>query len=157
MRGVCSAAYVYNRDLTTAVVNSLFGDGAGAVVIRADEDDSWEAGPVMVDFESHIVTDALDAMKYTLDGDKLSFYLDRDIPYVIGSHVEKPVQRLLGRHGLRVRDIDHWLIHSGGRKDDDAIEYNLGLSDYDVRHTLGILRTTEICFVDSVFVQGTRP
>jgi polyketide synthase Type III len=137
---VCSAAYVYTNKLSTAVVNSLFGDGAGAAVIRVQEDDTWEMGPMLVDFEPHIVTEALDAMKYELEGTKLSFYLDRDIPYVIGREVEKPVHRLLGRHGLRVRDIDHWVIHSGGKKVIDAIEYNLGLSDYDVRHTLNILK-----------------
>ena len=46
------------------------------------------------------------------------------------------MNRLLGRHGLRRRDVDHWIVHSGGKKVIDAIEYNLGLSDYDLRHTL---------------------
>jgi alkylresorcinol/alkylpyrone synthase/polyketide synthase Type III len=137
---ICSAAYVYNQKLSTVVVNSLFGDGAGAAILRCDDAHTWEAGPIIADFEPHIVTDALDAMKYELDGTKLSFYLDRDIPYVIGRNVEKPIQRLLGRHGLRVRDVDHWLIHSGGKKVIDAIEYNLGLTDYDVRHTLSVLK-----------------
>jgi alkylresorcinol/alkylpyrone synthase/polyketide synthase Type III len=122
------------------VVNSLFGDGAGAAILRCDESDTWETGPIVADFEPHIVTEAIDAMKYELDGTKLSFYLDRDIPYVIGRNVEKPIQRLLGRHGLRIRDVDHWLIHSGGKKVIDAIEYNLGLTDYDVRHTLSVLK-----------------
>ena len=147
---VCSAAYVHNRKLPTHVVNSLFGDGAAAAVVRFAADRhpkssetsvvSDATGPLLVDFEPYILTDAIDAMKYGLEGTKLSFYLDRDIPYVIGQHVENPVQRLLGRHGLRTRDIDHWLIHSGGKKVVDAIEYNLGLTDHDVRHTLNILR-----------------
>ena len=79
-------------------------------------------------------------MKYNLEDTKLSFYLDRDIPYVIGKNVEKPINRLLGRHGLKRRDIDHWIVHAGGKKVIDAIEYNLGLSDRDMRHTLSVLR-----------------
>ncbi len=137
---VCSAAYVYSHKLSTAVVNSLFGDGAGAVVVRTDPDDTWEEGPVLIDFEPQIVTEAIDALKYEMEGTKLSFYLDRKIPYVIGQNVEKPIGRLLGRHGLRVKDIDHWVIHSGGRKVIDAIQYNLGLTEHDVRHTLNILQ-----------------
>ncbi len=137
---ICSAAYVYNPKMYTAVVNSLFGDGAGAAVIRSDEDDTWEQGPVMMDFEPQIVTEAIDALKYQMEGTKLSFYLDRDIPYLIGQNVEKPIKRLLGRHGLNVRDIDHWVIHSGGKKVIDAIQYNLGLTPHDVRHTLQILK-----------------
>ncbi len=46
---ICSAAYVYNRKMSTAVVNSLFGDGAGAVVVRQDDADSWCRGPIVAD------------------------------------------------------------------------------------------------------------
>jgi predicted naringenin-chalcone synthase len=137
---VCSAAYVSNDTLVTAVVNSLFGDGAAALLVRKDEADTWEDGPIVVDFEPHIIPEAIDAMRFVLEDSKLSFLLDRDIPYVIGLNVEKPVSRLLGRHGLKQRKVDHWLVHSGGKKVIDAIEYNLGLTDYDMRHTLSVLR-----------------
>lgn len=136
---ICSAAYVYNKTLVTAVVNSLFGDGVAAAVIRNDSRDTWKRGPVILDFESHIITDAIDAMRFDLEGTKPSFYLDRDIPYVLGNNVEKPINRLLGRHGLKRRHIKHWVVHSGGKKVIDAIKYNLGLTDHDVRHTLSIL------------------
>jgi predicted naringenin-chalcone synthase len=137
---ICSAAYVRNKSISTAVVNSLFGDGCAAVAITHDSGDGPDDGPLLFDFEPHIITDHIGAMRYDLDGGKLSFYLDRDIPYVIGRNVEKPVHRLLGRHGLKPRDIDHWLVHSGGKKVIDAIEYNLGLTDHDVRHTLHVLQ-----------------
>ena len=136
---ICSAAYVYNRSKVTAVVNSLFGDGAGAVVIRQDDFDSWRQGPIVADFEPHIIPQALSAMRYDLEGAKLSFFLERDVPYDIGLNVERPVDRLLGRHGLKRKDIDHWIVHSGGRKVIDAVQYNMGLTDYDMRHTLSIL------------------
>lgn len=138
---ICSAAYVHNRRMSTAVVNSLFGDGAAVAIFRQDDNsDDREQGPAVVDLESSIFPDHIDAMKYELDGTKLSFYLDRDIPYVIGQNVQRPVGRLLARNGLRIRDIDHWIVHSGGKRVIDAIEYNLGLTDYDVRHTLEILK-----------------
>jgi polyketide synthase Type III len=136
---ICSAAYVYNKDIKTAVVNSLFGDGVAGVLVRWDESDSWKQGPMVHDFESHIIPEAINAMRYDLEGTKLSFYLERDIPYLIGANVNKPLNRLLGRHGLKRKDIDHWIVHSGGKKVIDAIEYNIGLSDHDVRHTLSIL------------------
>lgn len=137
---ICSAAYVYNGSMVTAVVNSLFGDGAAAVVVQQDDADTWQQGPVVADFEPHIIPEALMAMRYTLENTKLSFFLARDIPYEIGANVEKPVNRLLGRHGLKRRDIDHWLVHSGGAKVIDAVQYNVGLTDHDMRHTLGVLR-----------------
>lgn len=148
---ICSAAYVNSRTMSTAVVNSLFGDGAAAVVVRSDEGDDWTDGPMVIDLEPFILTDAIDAMKYELEDTKLSFYLDRDIPHVIGRHVRIPVERLLARHGLEVPDIDHWMIHSGGKKVIDAIQQNLGLADRDTRHTRSILRDCGNVSSGSVF------
>jgi polyketide synthase Type III len=96
----------------------------------------------VLSFASHIITEALDAMRYDWDGDqaKFSFFLDPDIPYVVGAHAEQVVGRLLAGTGLRRRDISHWLVHSGGKKVIDAVRVNLGLTRNDVRHTTGVLR-----------------
>jgi 3,5-dihydroxyphenylacetyl-CoA synthase len=137
---ICSAAYVINQDLSTAVVNSLFGDGASALVVRADAKDNWQAGPAVLDFEPLIITDSIEAMRYNLDGARLSFFLDRDIPYVIGRNAQIPINRLLERHGLKKEHIKHWVLHSGGKKVIDSIVENLNLPQEAVRHTRNILK-----------------
>ena len=138
---VNSALYVYDDEITTGVVNSLFGDGCAAVLLRAEET-TEDLQPQILDFYSHIIPDAWGAMRYnwTQKHGKFSFYLDRDVPYVLGIHAETPVDGLLGRNGLKRRDIDHWIIHSGGKKVIDAIKYNIGITEYDVRHTVNVLR-----------------
>ncbi len=142
----CSAAYAFDSTMRTAVVNSLFGDGAAAIALVAgDEDGEFlpaTEGPRILSFASHIITDALGAMRYDWDSSqgKFSFYLDPDIPYVVGAHAELVVGRLLAGTGLRRSDISHWLVHSGGKKVIDAIRINLGLTRHDVRHTIGVLR-----------------
>ncbi len=138
---VNSALYVYDDAITTGVVNSLFGDGCAAVLLRGEAPDT-QLVPEIVDFYSHIIPDAWGAMRYdwqTQHG-KFAFYLDRDVPYVLGIHTETPIDGLLGRNGLKRREIDHWLIHSGGKKVIDAIKYNIGITAHDVRHTVDILR-----------------
>jgi predicted naringenin-chalcone synthase len=146
----CSAAYVIDSTLRTAVVNSLFGDGAAAVALVADPSGSSAPcgtptrfdGPQILGFTSHLITDAIDAMRYEWDDaqNKFSFYLDPHVPYVVGAHAEQVVDRLLSRAGLRRSDISHWLVHSGGKKVIDAVRINLGLTRHDVRHTTGVLR-----------------
>jgi predicted naringenin-chalcone synthase len=142
----CSAAYVFDSTMRTAVVNSLFGDGAAAIVLTGnDAGDSLlpaSRGPRILSFASHIITDALAAMRYDWDGSqgKFSFYLDPDIPYVVGAHAELVLDRLLAGTGLRRSDISHWLVHSGGKKVIDAVRVNLGLTRHDVRHTIGVMR-----------------
>ncbi|MFC4046575.1 3,5-dihydroxyphenylacetyl-CoA synthase DpgA [Dactylosporangium siamense] len=152
----CSAAYVMDSTMRTAVVNSLFGDGGAALVLVAPdpaaatastastavEDRGAPRRPRILGFASRIITDAFDAMRYDWDDaqHRFSFFLDPDIPYVVGANASIVVDRLLGRAGLRRRDIGHWLVHSGGKKVIDAVRVNLGLTRHDVRHTTGVLR-----------------
>lgn len=145
----CSAAYVFDSTMRTAVVNSLFGDGAAAIALIGGKPVPGPApvpasarGPRILSFASHIITDALGAMRYDWDREqeKFSFFLDPDIPYVVGAHSDLVVGRLLSDAGLRRSDIRHWLVHSGGKKVIDAVRINLGLTRHDVRHTTGVLR-----------------
>jgi len=140
---VCSAAYVFDGTMRTAVVNSLFGDGAAAVAVHAGQVPQADTlHPTVLLTSSLIILDALEAMRYDWDDNQglFSFYLDPDIPYIIGAHVETALKQLLARTSLTFLDIDHWLVHSGGKKVIDALRVNLGLSRFDVRHTLGVLR-----------------
>lgn len=145
---MCSAAYVIDGSIKTAVVNSLFGDGASAVALSTDRKADFvnksdmELLPAIIDFSSCIITDALDAMKYDWDDGqgKFSFFLDRDVPYVIGANVEKAVTRLLKKNNVRKSQISHWIVHSGGKKVIDSIKVNLGLTANDLRHTTSVLR-----------------
>ncbi|MFJ5310275.1 3,5-dihydroxyphenylacetyl-CoA synthase DpgA [Streptomyces sp. NPDC088350] len=140
----CSAAYAFDESMRTAVVNSLFGDGAAAVALVAPPEEvrPAPAGPRILHFASLLIPDAIDAMRYDWDEvlGRFSFFLDPEIPYVVGAHAERVVDRLLDGAGLRRGDVAHWLVHSGGKKVIDAVRLNLGLSRHDVRHTTGVLR-----------------
>jgi predicted naringenin-chalcone synthase len=142
----CSAAYAFDSTMRTAVVNSLFGDGAAAIALTGDDLAGQlllaPRGPRVLSFASHIITDAIGAMRYDWDRaqGKFSFFLDPDIPYVVGAHAELVVDRLLAGCSLRRSDISHWIVHSGGKKVIDAIRVNLGLTRHDVRHTIDVLR-----------------
>lgn len=140
---ICSAAYVNNGSLRTNVVNSLFGDGAAAVVIRADQQEpNGKLLPKILGFSSCIITDAIDAMRYDWDEDanKFSFFLHHSNPYLVGKAIEKPVQSLLKRFNLRIDQINHWIIHGGGKNVISAVKFNLGITAHDMRHTSSVLR-----------------
>ncbi|MFF7976485.1 3,5-dihydroxyphenylacetyl-CoA synthase DpgA [Streptomyces sp. NPDC007905] len=149
----CSAAYVFDGTMRTAVVNSLFGDGSAAVAVRSPGNpqatDRGEVelvgdtpAPALLRFSSFIIPEAIDAMRYDWDDThgKYSFYLDPEVPYVVGAHAELALDRLLEGTGLRRSDISHWVVHSGGKKVIDSVRVNLGLTRHDVRHTIGVLR-----------------
>ena len=103
-----SAIYVVDETPRTGIVNSLFGDGAAAVVLTGYSGTGASPAPSpqtprVIDFESFCIPDQWAAMRFDWDADvgKWSFFLDRDIPYVIGFNVREPVQTLLKRNGLK--------------------------------------------------------
>lgn len=149
---ICSAAYVFDGTMQTAVVNSLFADGAGAVAVMsapangalpvAPADDSGALPPpTVLAFNSCVVSEAIDAMKFAWDEHhgKFNFFLAQDVPYVVGANAEGIIDQLLRGAGLRRSDIAHWIVHSGGKKVIDSVKVNLGLSAHDVRHTISVL------------------
>jgi polyketide synthase Type III len=138
---VCSAAYVFDGTMRSSVVNSLFGDGAAAVAVRVGEP-AESRSATLLRFTSHIIPEAVGAMRYDWDDSqgKFSFYLDPKVPYVVGANAEIAVDRLLEGTGVRRDDISHWVVHAGGKKVIDSVRVNLGLSRHDVRHTNGVLR-----------------
>ena len=137
---VCSAMYVMDDTINTAVVNSLFGDGAAAAVISSRDFPAVTTGPKILGFTSHIVPEAIGAMGLDFINNKHAFYLDRQTPYLVGANIKIPVDNLLASCNLKIRDIRHWVIHSGGNKVIDSIKYALNISEHDVRHTTHILR-----------------
>jgi polyketide synthase Type III len=138
---ICSAAYVIDGTMQTAVVNSLFGDGAGAVAVVADRQRA-PGVPTILGFNSCVMAEAIDAMRFDWDDDhgKFSFFLAQDVPYVVGANAEPVIDQLLADAGLRRSDIAHWIVHSGGKKVIDSVKVNLGLTARDVRHTSSVLR-----------------
>lgn len=138
---ICSAAYVFDGTMQTAVVNSLFGDGAAAVALVAGTETRPRL-PTILGFASGVVPEAIDAMRFDwhdLHG-KFSFVLAQDVPYVVGANAERVIDQLLDEGGLRRSEVAHWLLHSGGKKVIDSVKVNLGLTAHDLRHTTTVLR-----------------
>ena len=142
-----SAMYVVDETVRTGIVNSLFGDGAAAAVLTSYAGNGTgvlPSGPVprVLDFESFCLPEQWGAMRFDWNDSagKWSFYLDREIPYVIGFNVRQPVERLLARNGLDFSAIRHWVLHTGGGAVIDSVKLSMGLDEHDVRHTRSVLR-----------------
>jgi polyketide synthase Type III len=138
-----SAMYVLDETARTGIVNSLFGDGAAAAVLTTAAGTAPAGSrPCVIDFESFCIPEEWAAMRFEWNdaAGKWSFYLDRDIPYVIGFNVRKPLERLLQRNGLGFAAIKHWVVHTGGGAVIDSVKLSLGLEEHDVRHTRSVLR-----------------
>lgn len=149
-----SASYVRDESIRTGIVNSLFGDGASALIIENSDKIarnliggdpaavSTKARIRILDFETFTLEEQKDAMRFDWNEvqSKWSFFLSKDIPFVISKSMSVPVDHLLTRHRLTKTDIKHWVIHTGGGAVIDGAKRALSLSEFDVRHTRSVLR-----------------
>jgi len=138
---VCSASYVVDGSVRTAVVNSLFGDGAAAAILGQTQRATMGRHPKVISFRTVMIPGTLEAMRYDWDEDagKFSFFLDRAIPDEIGRNVGPVVQSLLADNGLAQQDIAHWHVHGGGKRVIERIELALGLGSHDLRHSWEVI------------------
>ena len=102
---ICSAMYVMDGTINAAIVNSLFGDGAAAAVIstQVPRVNSPCIPPEILGFSSYMIPETLGAMRIEMQQDKFAFWLEKQVPYVLGRHVRKPVDDLLNKFGLKRR------------------------------------------------------
>ena len=150
---ICSATFFQGEDPGLVVSNSIFGDGAAAVVL----DHSTEPRPPglarIKDFASGLYPQYREELRYKTVGGRLRNTLDKRVP-IIGARLAKEVaSRLLARHGLTRSDIHWWAVHPGGTavldqvcKDLDLTRENLRFS-YDVFENYGNMSSPSVLFV----------
>lgn len=147
-----SAIYVRDESIRTGIVNSLFGDGAAAIVLAgaslleghqfSSARDSGGFNAEILGFESFSIPNQWSAMRFDWNQEqkKWSFGLSKEIPFVVGDHLNLPVGKLLKKNGLCTSDIQHWTLHTGGAAVIEGAKKSLGITDFDVRHTRSVLR-----------------
>ena len=149
-----SAIYVNDDSPGKGVVNSLFGDGAGSLLVQADplgfssiqkecKEDHMFPKIALMDFETLTLTQHFDEMVYQVDpaSQQLHFKLSKSIPFIVGEKAPKAVQEFLKKNNLIPADISHWFVHAGGQKVMEGFAEGLSLSlSKDLRHTVSVLR-----------------
>jgi alkylresorcinol/alkylpyrone synthase/polyketide synthase Type III len=157
---VCSACYYFDESLETVVGNAICADGAAAVIVA---NDGQGRGPGIVAFDTLLEPSFLHTVGFqTLQG-KLRIVLSKDIRDEAGVLVRRLLDSLLLESGLRRDDIDHWIIHSGGRKVIDSIRDELGITEEQLAHSRCVLRnfgnmsSPTVLFVLDETMKNSRP
>ena len=132
---ICSACYYVDESLETVVGNAICGDGAAAALLQAGGD-----GPAITTFETLLEPSFIDTVGFQTREGKLRIVLAKDIRDSAGALVRRMVDGLLDREGLGRGDVNHWIIHSGGRKVIDGIRDELGLSEAQLRNSRCVLK-----------------
>ncbi|QFG20102.1 type III polyketide synthase [Actinomadura sp. WMMB 499] len=126
----------YDRE--QAVVLTLFGDGAAAVVLQPGE--AGLPGLDVVDTETLTAAEHASDLQVHVGDHGLSIRLAPTMPDVVAAAVPGPVDALLARNGLRREDIAWWALHPGGRRIIDRVEEVLDLPARSVAESRAVMR-----------------
>ena len=123
---VCSIHYQMQWDAKKFVGNSIFADGAAALVGRA----SCEAAPAawrVAATGSCLLPDSSDAMSWTIGDHGFEMELSPRVPDLIKRHLRPWFDEWLARQGYGIADVGSWAVHPGGPRILSAVEESLGL------------------------------
>jgi alkylresorcinol/alkylpyrone synthase len=110
------------------VGSSLFGDGCAVALLSADP---YADGPLIRATQVHQITGTLDAVSLECSDDDSHLHLSRKLPDLAGAGLDEIVERFLRCNRTGYDQIDHWLVHPGGRRIIENVQSALSLSDED--------------------------
>ncbi|WP_194892488.1 type III polyketide synthase [Catenulispora pinisilvae] len=112
------------------VVSALFGDGAGAVVVRGAGTRPAPGGGVrVVATRSELCPNSHDVLGWRLGPNGFRIVLTTELSGVVERELGGAVKRFLADHGLQVPDVVAWIVHPGGPKVIDAVRDSLELPE----------------------------
>ena len=141
------------------VATALFGDGAGAAVLRAD---GSRSAPMIRDAGQHTWPDTLDIMGWKVDAIGFGVMLSQVLPRFVEENLGAPARRFLERLALPA-NATQFICHPGGAKVLAAVESALGLQtgaladERDVLRSFGNMSAPTVLFVlERALARGLR-
>ena len=116
-----------DASVSDLVVSALFGDGAGAVVVRGANRDA--SGVRIVATRSELCPDTHDLLGWHLGPQGFRIVLTTELAEVVERELGGVVKRFLADQGLQVPDVAAWVVHPGGPKVIDAARDSLELPE----------------------------
>jgi predicted naringenin-chalcone synthase len=143
------------------VGSALFGDGCAAALLGGHGESG--DGPDVVATAVHQVPGTLGHVRFGVSSHDSHMRIARELPAVTEEGAPPLVERFLRMHGLAQAEVDHWVVHPGGRGIIEALQRGLGLADEQVAPSFRVLSefgnvgTPASFFVLAETVEDRRP
>lgn len=140
--------------------SAIFGDGCAAAVLSADP---HADGPTIVASQVHQIPGSLGAVRLEFTGEDGYLHLARELPSLAGEGLQEVVDTFLSHHRLSREQIDHWIVHPGGRRIIENVRDALELDDEQVASSWNALAshgnvgTPSIMYVLKEVIERNRP
>ena len=139
---LCSIHMQYGWNPEHVVANTLFADGAAALVATHSESSTQEptsAGISLKASGSTLIPGTHDLMHWQIGDHGFSMGLSPKVPEAIASALRPWLSEWLDAHGTDLNSIQHWAIHPGGPRILQACADSLSLKEDQLSHSRHIL------------------
>ncbi len=123
---MCSLHHQYGWNTEKVVANSLFADGAAAVVVMAGRAAS-DARYQVVAAGSTVIAESEDAMSWRIGDHGFEMTLSARVPDLIARNLHGWLDGWLGANRLTVPAVGSWAVHPGGPRILAAVSEALGI------------------------------
>jgi predicted naringenin-chalcone synthase len=152
---LCTLHFQPKNDDDNLLSNSLFGDGAAAVLVVPDNfaNSYGFSGLSINSFYTSLAGEGSDLMGWNINPLNFEMILSPEIPVFIGKHARKFFNAACAKMNLLSERINHWAVHPGGRKILDEVKKALELDEdslapsYQVLQQYGNMSSPTIIFV----------
>lgn len=139
---VCSATLFMGEDPALIVSNSIFGDGAAAVILQEESSLSETAGLMRILGNTSVIhPEYREQLRYRQEEGRLRNVLTTRVPVIGARLAGEALAALLDQHRLTRKDIAWWAVHAGGTAVLDQVGRDLGLDACALQYSLKIFRT----------------
>jgi alkylresorcinol/alkylpyrone synthase len=124
------------------IASGLFGDGAAALVLSGAARPARSPAPQVLATRSVFYPDSERVMGWDVVEGGFKVVLSAKVPALVTEHVRGDVDDFLRAHGLRRKDVRHWIAHTGGPRVLDAFQTALELPPEALQRSWASLRET---------------
>jgi predicted naringenin-chalcone synthase len=138
---LCTLHFQPKNNHDNLLSNTIFGDGAAAVIVVPDTDakQNQQSGMKIKGFYSLLLSNGKELMGWNITPVNFEMLLDARVPEFIGNEVDNIVLKAGKKLNINPGKIDKWAIHPGGKKILDTIKKQLQLGDADLQYSYKIL------------------
>ncbi len=137
---LCSLHLRMRSDSDSILGNALFSDGAAAALVSARRPVADRAVFALEGFMSAMAPEGGGDMAWEIGDSGFNLRLSSYVPEIIGTNIDRVVERQLAPHGLVAADIDLWAVHPGGKSILDKVGASLDLRPEQLADSRAVLR-----------------
>jgi predicted naringenin-chalcone synthase len=152
---LCTIHFQPLTDDDNLVANSLFSDGAAAVLVTSDKKaaENKYNGLHICNLFSAVSPDGQKDMAWRISANGFLMTLSSFVPGLVEKGIMPLAQKAVKASGINMDNVQHWAIHPGGKKILEASAKALGIdrdklkSSFNVLQNFGNMSSSSILFV----------